>query len=341
MATWSLGLLGPQSYGIESNKRLLPGNDMHQRTDLITNPRNHSTRIAAAILVLLLGISHSSRAGIQQCIGAHSSGQREAKAGHLRQASSLFATCAAMEECPDPIRVECVELHRDVEKNVPSVIFAVADQHGKDLTDVRVFSSDTQLVESLDGRAIQLDPGKYTFRFELPGGESLNEDVVVREGEKNRVVSVRLAERLPVHAQTPPRPTLAVHPVVEQRRGLPTGFWISAGVGAAALASFGTFALLGQGLESKLDQCAPNCDSSRRHDFDAMRRDYLIADISLGLAVVSAGAATWFILSDKSPPRATSERRAYLTAPHVIQALEVVPVVSSTGASVLVNARTF
>lgn len=49
--------------------------------------------------------------------------------------------------------------------------------------------------------------------------------------------------------------------------------------------------------QSKMEACSPNCAPSFHHNFDAMRRDYLIADISLGVAVASAGVAGWWFLS--------------------------------------------
>lgn len=307
---------------------------MHERFVLIGTSRNHSTGIAAVLMTLLLGVAPPVRADVGACISAHSSGQREAKAGRLKHAAELFSDCAAMADCPDPIRVECVELHRETEKNLPSVIFAVADEHGKDLTDVNVYSNEDLVAKGLDGRALQLDPGKYTFRFELPQQESLSLDVLVLEGEKNRVISARV-ERSPTPVA--PQPTAPrLHPTVERPHALPTGFWISAGVGAAALASFGTFALLGHGFQTKLDECSPTCGQSQRGNFDSMRRDYLVADVSLGVALASAGVATWFLLSEHGRARATSERTGQL-APTV----GLLPLVTARSAGLVFRATSF
>ena len=237
-----------------------------------------------------------ARADVTACIDSHASGQREAKAGHLRHASELFESCASSEGCPTPIREECYELYREAERNVPTVIFAAVDEQGNDLTGVRVSSGDEVLAESLDGRAMALDPGSYVFDFVGPDGSTFRTEVLVREGEKNRVVVVRLGHRGAPQAAAG-RASGGAHPAdqpptVEPRR-LPVGFWVASGVGVATLASWGVFAALGRGHESTLDECSPDCPASQHDDFDAMRRNYLIADISLGLAAVSTGTAVW------------------------------------------------
>jgi hypothetical protein len=305
---------------------------MHECPHLIRLSRNYSKRLAVMLAGLWLGVGLPARADVGACILEHSTGQREAKAGHLKQASELFASCAAMQDCPDPIRAECSEFHRDTEKNIPTVIFSVVDAHGKDLSDVRVFAEQELLTDALDGRATQLDPGKHEFRFELAQGEQFTTAVLIREGEKNRVVSVRVPEKQSVPAQ--PQPGLAGAETT--RNALPVGFWIAAGIGAAALTSWGVFALSGHSLQSKLDECSPNCNASRHGDFDAMRRDYLIADLSLGVGIASAGVATWFVLSQPASTARAKQQRGQ-NAPQ----LTLLPVASVSGSWLLLSTTRF
>ncbi|MGE5785458.1 MAG: hypothetical protein ACM3ZE_12740 [Myxococcales bacterium] len=257
-------------------------------------------------------IPQRADADVAGCISAHESGQVEAKAGRLKRAAELFGACGATEDCPTAVRAECVELYRDVEKSVPTVIFAAVDERGSDITDVQVFAEDQLLTGGLDGRSLPLDPGKYALRFVFPKGKSVNVEVLVREGEKNRVISVKAPEHTPVHsgmsassAAQEPETSGGGHPT---GGSLPVSFWVSSGVSAAAILSWGTFALLGRGQQSKLNECSPRCDSSVQGNFDAMRRDYLIADVSLGVAAISAGAATWFLLSRDNSHSAVSTK---------------------------------
>jgi len=283
-------------------------------------------------LSLLLAIPSLALADVTTCVHAHTSGQREAKAGHFKAASELFASCVSEPSCPGAIRAECAEFYKGAERSVPTLIFAALDEQGGDLIQVRVSSADQVLSESLDGRPIAVDPGQHHFKFELASGQVLESDVLVREGEKNRIVSVRAKPR----SQTASEARTSSLDVNDGARKLPTSFWVASGVGAAALVSFGAFAAMGHGKQSSLNDCSPSCSSSSHADYDAMSRDYLIADISLGVAVVSAGVATWlFLSSDRAraaPPHASENPAARLT---------LTPLVSTRGAGLLFNATAF
>jgi hypothetical protein len=65
-----------------------------------------------------------------------------------------------------------------------------------------------------------------------------------------------------------------------------------------------------------------------------MKRDYLIADISLGVAVASAGVATWIFFSSK--PSSAAEHAA-----SPFRNVSVTPLVSTRGAGLVLNASTF
>jgi hypothetical protein len=275
---------------------------------------------------IVLGLSRAAMADVAACVEAHASGQREAKAGRLQAASASFAACVSEQGCPDTIRAECAEFRKDTERNLPTLIFAVLDEQGGDLSAVRVYADDQLVSETLDGRAIAVDPGEHHFRFELSSGQVLSSQVLVREGEKNRIVSVRASSGA----------TSEHTPESSAQRSLPTGFWVASGVGAAALVSWGAFALLGHGRQSTLDECSPNCAASSRADYDAMRRDYLIADISLGVALASAGVATWLFFSGDRASAADS--RGAKSTP---SRLSVVPLVSLRSAGLVLSASAF
>ncbi|HYP99403.1 MAG TPA: hypothetical protein VER96_12100 [Polyangiaceae bacterium] len=286
---------------------------------------------AASFVVLssLFGIPSVANADVAACVQAHASGQREAKAGRLKAASDLFAACVSEHGCPDAIRAECAEFRKSTQRDLPTLIFAAIDAQGGDLIQVRVSADDRVLTEKLDGRPIALDPGQHHFKFELASGEILESEVLVREGEKNRIVSVH-AKAAPKAAEETPAPS---NEAAAGQHRLPTGFWVASGVGAAALVSFGAFALAGHGKQSTLDDCAPNCSPSNHADYDAMKRDYLIADISLGVAVASAGVATWLFFSSKpsKPEHAASAFRN----------VSVTPLVSTRGAGLVLSASAF
>ncbi|HEY5958451.1 MAG TPA: hypothetical protein VIV60_17930, partial [Polyangiaceae bacterium] len=135
---------------------------------------NNGLRLRRAAKTTLIGltllISGTAQADPKACITAHATGQREAKAGHLRLATQLFTTCGSDETCPSQLRRECAEYLQSVLQTMPTVLFSVIDEKGDELTAVKVFSTDELIVDGLDGRAVQIDPGKHRLRFLLPSG---------------------------------------------------------------------------------------------------------------------------------------------------------------------------
>jgi hypothetical protein len=71
------------------------------------------------------------------------------------------------------------------------------------------------------------------------------------------------------------------------------------GVGVLGLASFAFFGLSGSSKQSDLDSrnCKPNCPQD---DVDTIKRNYLIADISLGVGAASLVAASVFYFTRSS-----------------------------------------
>jgi hypothetical protein len=255
----------------------------------------------------------TASADTKSCVASHASAQREAKAGRLRLAAQLYTACGSDETCPEQLRTECAERLDKVRSEQPTVIFSVLDENGKDVSSVRVFSTDELITEGLDGRAIAMDPGKHRLRFLLPWGDVLSNDVLIREGEKSRLVQVRI-EKAPEPEPAPAADAKAVDKAPPppaprpERAGPPVAAWVMAGVAVAGASVFTTFALMGRSDEKQLDGCKPACGPNDRGDFDAFKRSYLIADVGLGVAVVSTAIATGFFLAgrDRVETRATS-----------------------------------
>jgi hypothetical protein len=273
-----------------------------------------TSRISRVSLSLaFLTLSSAAWADSKACITAHATGQREARAGHLRLATQLFTTCGSDENCPAQLRQECAEFLRQVEQTMPTVIFVVTGEKNEDVSAVKVFSTDDLIVDGLDGRAIRIDPGKHRLRFLLPSGEVLSSDVLIREGEKNRLIQMRVAEPTepgevadkpeakpevaPAPAAPAPQPVPA--PAAPQPRTIPVAFWIASGAAVAGLAVGTTFALMGKSEKSTLSDCAPYCKSDKRGTYDDLKRDYLIADVGFAVGIVSAGVATWLYVSSQ------------------------------------------
>jgi hypothetical protein len=265
--------------------------------------RRASRAIAIAVAwASWLTCEHAS-ADTQACVTSHASGQREAKAGRLKLASELFTACGSDSSCPEQLRAECTELLEKTRTATPSIIVSVLDERGEDVSTVKVFSTDELIADGLDGRALALDPGKHRLRFLLPSGEVLSSDVLIREGEKNRLIQVRIEPKPTKDKAAPPAAPPPQAPTPPPASA-PVAAWVATGVAVAGAGVFGTFAFLGSRSKADLDECAPACSRSLEGTRDKLKTSYLIADIGLGAAVVSGALAVYLFASHGPTERA-------------------------------------
>lgn len=242
-------------------------------------------------LTLSLASASRARADADSCVSAHESAQRHRREGQLVRAREQLLSCA-QPSCPGLVRNDCGAWLAEVDASLPSVVFAVASSGGSDLVEVRVYANGALLTERLDGRAIALDPGVFTLRFEAEGHAPLEQQVTIREAEKNRLLRAELqplAKRGSAPAEDDPR-TVAQRPSrTLSRRARITSF----ALGSVALAATGT--ALGFGIAGKreLDRLDARCGGACSDDETRKgRRFYVAADVAIGAAAASAIAAT-------------------------------------------------
>jgi hypothetical protein len=253
-------------------------------------------RALVALVASTLG-SHARIADADQangtttaaCYDAHEAGQLQRKRGELRKARGSFATCGAP-SCPSIVQRDCVVWAGELAAQQPSIVIAVVQPDGKDVLGARVSVDGTPV--TADGRAIELDPGEHRVHVEARSEAAVEQRVTVHEGERARRLSIVVGSA---------RPPLL-------RSGPPTVSWILGGVAVLSLASFGTFAALGKSDENELGRtCGDRCSDDQ---VAGVQRSYVVADVSLGVAVVAAGAAivTWVFFPEraKATPRAAS-----------------------------------
>jgi hypothetical protein len=228
----------------------------------------------------------------EECIDAYDKAQRLRQDSKLRASKAQLQICSRA-ACPLAARRDCVRWLEEVTKAIPVVVATAKDATGHDTDAVRLWVDDEPVADRLDGRALELDPGAHTLRYEL-GGHTMTERVVLPEGEQRRLVAdFSKAEASP--ARKPDQPPPSPKEESETRRGLPAGAIVLGVASAGFLVGFAAFGLAGKGKES----CVPNCTNTQ---YDAFKKDFLYADIFLGLSVLTAGAALFFALSQPSAP---------------------------------------
>lgn len=144
-----------------------------------------------ALLVLLAPLC--ARASSDACNEAYVQTQRLQRTGQLLRAREQALACAR-DECSVTVRRGCSSWLEDIADAMPSVVVEARDAAGNELLDVRVFSGERLVAESLDGKALPLDPGAHELRFEHRGEVELLR-VVALEGQAYRHVSVRFGAR--------------------------------------------------------------------------------------------------------------------------------------------------
>jgi hypothetical protein len=187
--------------------------------------------IAGGLAAVMTAAALPAAADVQACIAASEKGQRARSAGKLREARDHFTVCGA-ETCPALVRNDCAHWNAEVAAILPSVVFGARDKQGRDLFDVTVSMDGEVLLEKLDGRSVAVDPGKHTFRFETAGAEPITEVVLIKEGERARVVNVTFDM---VGSESPDREGAGSGAVSVSDEGHTPYPWVVAGIGAVGV----------------------------------------------------------------------------------------------------------
>jgi hypothetical protein len=242
-----------------------------------------------------------------ECFSLHEKSQLLRNDGKLLNTRQVLRQCSSS-SCPSLVVGDCVRWLEEVERQIPTIVFE-ATYNDKDIVNVKVTEGTSVLAESMTGTPVEFDPGAHKFKAETPEHPSQEGTVVVREGEKARIVRFNFGSPAQPHAGGPvgPRPVPAVS-------------YVFGSVAIAALAAGGTFGVLALKKRSDLDaqHCKPLCSDS---SISPIKNFALYADISFGVAAVSAGMATILYLSrpvvplkDEKPPTAGGPRpEAYIS----------------------------
>ena len=221
------------------------------------------------------------------CLSAHEDGQFLRNSGQLRAARERLVECDRP-ACPPLGERDCANLIVELEAEQPTLIVEARNAHGDETLGGRVFVDGVLVSERRDAVAVPVDPGQHVLRVELPDVPAVEQTVVVRPGEKDRRIVLQLPEapfeRSPVPPASRPVPGLAL---------------VLGGTTLVAAGSFAYFAVAGKNLENdRARTCLPRCTDAQ---LAAVRIDYALADVSLAIAVLSAGAALWVILAPHGP----------------------------------------
>jgi hypothetical protein len=256
----------------------------------------------------------------QECIAANESAQVLRQAGKLRDAQSKLSICIAS-SCPGPVRDDCGQRLEDLQRAIPTVVFDIKDTAGRDLLGVQV-SVDGNAPAAASVTAVPLDPGPHAFHFEAAGAPPVDKTLVLREGERDRRVSVVIESPGPTTPTAPPVEQVSKGASVEARvaqgdqtsnsgAGDPQRLagWITGGAGVAAMGVGIVVALVAKSSYDGASGCSgTTCTSST--GFNASNSAIGTGNAATAIFVVgvlaTAGGVVLWLTAPKAPSTAAS-----------------------------------
>ena len=243
------------------------------------------------------------------CIQSAEQGQVLLTQGRLGEALRAFKTCSGP-ACPALIAADCMRFAKRTEESMPTVVFRVRGDDGRDVVDVEVSVDGRVVTNRLSGRAVPLDPGEHALRFQIPGEEPFERTIVLAEGERHRSVEVVLPAAKPEPPSKPAKPPTEQR--VPSRSGPPTGSWVFAGVAVASFGGLTYFGLDALSDESDLESSCGRTGTCSDDQIDRVNRKALLADVFLGIGLASVAAAglVWALDEDEPGGVAVSPMRS-------------------------------
>lgn len=260
-------------------------------------------RMTATLFVVAAIVSASSpgRADAVSCAATAENAQSLRQKRKLVEAQKQLVACASA-DCPKFVRADCLRWLDELQATLPTIVVRAQDTSGNDVLEGNVIIDGGP--GAALGAATPLDPGPHVLTVKR--GSDVGElRVMVAEGEKNRVVVVKLeGKSAPATATAPPGsttpPPTATAPGPEPRSTSSSGRgpapWIAGGIGVAGLVAFGVLQVAAQSQYDTLkERCAPSCEGS---EVDAVRSKVTLSAVALGVGVVGVGTgiALWFAL---------------------------------------------
>lgn len=252
-------------------------------------------RAAVSVCVVACCSFHASAAAAQpalpsraECLDAHRNAQELKQSAKLVEAQEHLLVCSSG-SCPGAIISDCGNWIAELEQTTPSMVFEIRVD-GKEALDATVLVDGRPVADR--AHALKVNPGRHAVRVELAPFEPREQDVVLPEGQRMRLISIEFESK---RSEPAPVAEVALRPVARETiRPTPGLVYPLFGLGIAGAAGFGAFTFLGKSEQSKLeDECAPRCTDT---DLKEMKRWYTIGDISAGVgvaALLGAGIVYW------------------------------------------------
>jgi hypothetical protein len=251
-----------------------------------------------------------------ECVASYQQAQISRQDGDLLKAQQELVSCAGA-GCPDAMQADCSRWLEEVQTALPSVVFRALTPNGVDIADARI-ELDAQPERALDGRSIILNPGKHQVTVRAPHFAPVTLQFQLVEGQKLRQQALTLhpiSDR-PSTSGSRAQTAAAGSPTAERRFTVVQ--WLAASTAVAGGLGLTYFGLKARAGESGLGACSPTCSQGAVAD---VKRDYLAANLSLGLGLVglAVGAVHYHLIQGPSPPSNAAPKHRRTAAAATLQ----------------------
>lgn len=260
--------------------------------------------LASLVAVSGLCAAPPALAGKKECAAAYVEAQKLKADGAFKKAKEQLIVCAK-DECLAAVKKDCVAWLDEVNSSMPSIVIEAKGPDGKETFDVKVSIDGELVAEKLDVKAIDVDPGTHKLTLEYAGEDPVEQELILRQGQKNKVIEVSFGKKKTQGAApvSEPEPEPVPEDEPPKMGKPPTLSYVLGGVGLLALGGTAYFWLGAQSEESDLDssKCEPSCSQS---DVDSIKQKRLFGDIALGVGLACIGTAAYLWLAPGSKARA-------------------------------------
>jgi hypothetical protein len=114
---------------------------------------------------------------------------------HASGSSKLLEARESVRICVNPscqrwMVKDCTQWLSELERRIPTAVLLAKDSRGNDMIDVTVSVGTEVTASTLDGHAIEMNPGARIFVFEAADGRRVERRSLILEGVKEQVVAV-------------------------------------------------------------------------------------------------------------------------------------------------------
>ncbi len=270
-----------------------------------------------SVVALGLGVALTPNAAQanakKECAAAYVDAQKMKRDGSLKEAREKLIVCAR-DNCMSAVKKDCLTWLDEVNAALPSIVIVAKDAAGKETLEVKVSVDGEIAAEQLDTKGIELDPGTHQLRFELEGEDPIEQEIILRAGQKNKVIEIQFGgDAAAATGSDEPEGDggFGFDSKDAAKKPVPVASYVLFGLGGVALAGTAFFWVTSESDKSDLESsgCSPNC---AQDDVDSIKQKRLFGDIALGVGVASIGVATYLWLSSSGKKEKPAQDAAWV-----------------------------